>query len=137
MQGISICLSVCLSFDYLNSRSSDRLQCGRCIAEDPRKCSVECEFVWHCNSFNLNQNCQPHGRVVLEEMIEEKVSGIHHLGIMNVCTKFHGNQLCLRYFSLDQSDGTMEGSILPSVRDTCTACSVIMSHNRYSAIHMR
>ncbi len=39
------------SFDYLDNHSSDRLHTCGCIAEDPRKCSVEWEVVWKSDSW--------------------------------------------------------------------------------------
>jgi len=43
--GWYVCMYVYLSYDFLDNRSSNRITLGRCIAEDPRKCSVECEVV--------------------------------------------------------------------------------------------
>ncbi len=46
-----------------------------------------------------------------------KVIRIHHLGIMNICTKWKSICSLLRYFSLDQSDG-------PTHRQQCPPWSL-------------
>ncbi len=38
--GISVRLSVCLHFYYVENRSSNDFMRGGCVAADPRKCSV-------------------------------------------------------------------------------------------------
>ncbi len=42
---LSVCLSVCLSIISTTVHPIN-LTLGRCIAEDPMKCSVECEVIW-------------------------------------------------------------------------------------------
>ncbi len=49
INGRSLCLSVCLSVcpsSILTTVHPIDFTLGGCIAEDPRKCSVECEVVW-------------------------------------------------------------------------------------------
>ncbi len=46
MEGVS----VCLSFSYVDNRSSNRRHTCGCIVEDPKKCLVQCEVVWMSGS---------------------------------------------------------------------------------------
>ncbi len=46
----SLCLSVCLSFDFLTTIHPIGFIVGGCIARVPRKCSAECEVVWMSSS---------------------------------------------------------------------------------------
>ncbi len=53
-KSLSVCLSVCLSIVMATIHPID-FTLGGCIAEDPRKRSVEYEFAWMCGS---QENCK-------------------------------------------------------------------------------
>ncbi len=77
-ESLSFCLSVCPSIILTTVHSID-LTLGECVAEDPRKCSVECEVVWMSGSPEIckQQYCRPCNRPISNRLWDK----LDHIGV--------------------------------------------------------